>query len=215
MATNVNGFAILGGQVFMPTRGAWVADVDLDTDFLLPTAAHGVTVVVQGNTLVGTVHRQGLYAGRLQARIVGGANGLGAQLRAKGYRAAPASLVVGDILREAGELLSASSAPQTLMLARWNRPADPAGRALAAILSTLGYSHRVLPDGKVWVGVDAWPASAATGEVLSRHGYGVRTLSPADGSPMLLPGTTLEGERVASVTYDIKPKATRALAWAA
>lgn len=215
MASTVNGLAMLTGRVKLPTRGAWVADVDLDTDQLLPTAARGVTILLLGYALVGTVARQGFYAGRLQARLVAGGNRLATPLPAKGYRAAPASLVVGDILREAGELLSSSSASLAAMLRHWPRSAGPAGRALGAILEALGYSWRVLTDGKLWVGVDAWPASDAVGDVLYAHGHGARSVSPADGSPLLLPGTTFGGERVASVTYDIKAKATRAWAWAA
>lgn len=217
MATLVNGLTVFEATVRIPLRGAWVADLEVDGAELLPTEAHAVTLYVQGNPLVGTVvpDRQTVYAGRLHARLVGGANGFGKVLPAKGYRAAPASIVVRDILREAGELLAPSSASLTVMLRHWNRTAAPAGRARDAILEALGYSWRVLPDGTVWVGVDTWPASAAQGETLKAKGTGVRVVSPADGSALILPGEVFDGGKVSSVTYTVRPKAVRAMAWAA
>ncbi len=212
---SVNGLAVISGTISLPVKGAWVADLEVDSDDTLPLGQRAVTIDLGDQDLIGTVavDRQGVYAGKLTVRIVGGGHGLSKVLAARKYRGVPASIPLADILAETGELL-ASGVTLTLPLLHWARPRGPASSALEHLLATAGASWRIQPDGKLWVGTDTYPTTTATPEVIEeRHGGNWRLLSPDAGN--LLPGTTLLGKQLATVVYRIKPDAYRAEAWAA
>lgn len=213
---NVNGFAVLTGTASLPAGGAWVADLSVDTAELLPTTPRGVTLDLGGQTLVGTVTRQGVHAARLSARIVGGANGLSTTLPAKKYRNVPLSVPLADIATETGELLATTiaTAVRSFPLAHYSRTLGPASHALRWLAAAAGVRARILPDGSLWLGVDDYPEAVFTGDVLKeQHGGAWRQLAPNAGT--VLPATTLLEQRIESVAYKQTSGALRVEVWAA
>lgn len=153
-ALSIGSDAVTRCDITFPQVGVWCADVDLDTE----TAPTGrVTLVVDGvPTWSGTVIAGGVSHGLWSGRIVGGAGGLRAELPARAYGAATLADVVRDILAETGEQLAASAASLSASAPLWHRSTGPAARALAFVAATAGYVWRVLADGTVWLGLDAW-----------------------------------------------------------
>lgn len=214
----VNGLSVLSGVVSLPAGGAWWADLVVDDETALPTTARAVTLDLGGQTLVGTVipGRQGAYAGTGRVRLTGGAGGMDAVLPARKYRGVPTRIPVLDVLTEAGELLSATSDALLLaaVLTSWTRARAAARASLHELLKASGAAWRVLPDGSIWFGVNAWPVATFEGDILEeRFGGSWRRLSPDTGQ--LLPGTTLQGQRLGAVVYRFGQGETRAEAWAA
>ncbi len=213
---SVNGAAVVKGSVVLPARGAWIAELELDADDTLPTGQHAATLDLGSQSLTGTVatDRQGVYAGKLTARLVGGGNGLATILTARKYRGVPLSIPLTDILNETGERLSSTSASATLTypLPHWARARGPASSALECLLTAAGATWRILPDGALWVGVNTYPAATFDGEVIEeRHGGSWKLLSPNSGT--LLPATTLFDRQVNAVVYRIASDSFKAEAW--
>lgn len=220
MSYTINGRAILVGAVHLPVTGIWSAWLTIDHGETLPTSSRGVSIDLGGTVLVGTIQSQGVYAGNLTARVVGGAGGLtgsgtlSKNVAAKKYRVVPARIPITDVLTEAGEILASSSSAPVLdvSLEHWSRPAVPAAFAFASLMRASSANWRVLPDGSVWVGTDAWPTAKINGEVLEEHpGARMRMVSPEVAD--LLPGTTIDGQRIEAVDYRIDAVEFRAELW--
>src|SRR5690606_30711968 len=113
MAT-INGQRLISCEIRMPRLGIWTADFEADvsaegaTDAFAPDDEGRVRVEIEhaGATFKGTATRIGTQGARLSGRAVGGRDGLSKVIGSKNYEAAlgvKASLILGDILREAGE----------------------------------------------------------------------------------------------------------------
>ncbi len=201
----------------MPALGVWTAVMRIDADVHLPTSARAVTLDLEGQTFVGTVRRQAVFAGVLDAMIVAGAGGFRTTaLAAKKYQAVPLSIPLRDVLDGAGELLSSTSSSGILQtfLPYWARLSGRAAAAFAELLDVAGATWRVLPDGTVWVGVEETVETAlVAGEIiLEEHGaMGARPISI--DAAHVLPGHTLNGTRVGSIKYHISSGSFRAVAY--
>ncbi len=137
----INGRRVTSASITFPMFGAWAADVVLADAPELATTAKGVSLVVADLTIVGTVVRQGSFAGSLTARIVGGAAGWRTELPAKGYSHAVGvklSSVLDDAARENGETFATS--PDRQLGSHWVRERAK-GEALLSILL----------DGEWWI----------------------------------------------------------------
>jgi hypothetical protein len=204
----VNGAPVLHGTIGMPVSGAWVARMVVDAD----EALSGSVVIESdsGMELHGFVRRSGETHGRVEALIVGGAGGLAMELPARYYVGAPVQTILGDILREAGETLSATSdsAALSAYLQKWSRGAARAGRQIAELLGPLDSSWRVLDDGSIWVGTDTWAAADLDYEITSEH-PGDDRIVIADEALGLRPGTSLEGRNVSYVSHCVTPETIR------
>lgn len=128
----VNNQTVVSLNLAIPLYGLWVADVALALETLL--ASGPVTLTLGNLTLTGAVYRQNVFAGQVQARIVGGAGGWNKMVQARGYNSpggVPLSMVAGDAAKEVGETITVA-ADQSLgnFYARF---ADKASRVLAAV----------------------------------------------------------------------------------
>jgi hypothetical protein len=195
----LNDRPILTIDLVMPKRGTWVLDVQVDA---AEAFAGSVTLGdIEGNEFVGTVHRSFEVAGRVHARIFGGAGGLKTVLRAAHYQSASVRLVADEIAAGAGETIDTSSDPLAATLDAWSRQAGYAGQALSMVADEVGVQWRVLPNGKIWLGAES-DEDLVLPEVLEldRDGvhntalYGLDALS-------LRPGRIFNGERIARVHY--------------
>ncbi len=217
MFGKVNGFSIISGAVTLRRRGTWVAALRVDCKE--PDKVSGALTVSLADgalSLAGAVvpDRSGTYGGAILLRAVGGAGKLGTPLPSRFYTDAPARLVIGDILREAGEALSSTSTSSVLAVVppKWSRAAAPAARALGEIVTGASPAAvwRVLPDGSVWVGIETWPLAPALAEVVTDEAPHESRIQIATENPVLLPGMTFRARHVDQVRYVLTPKRFRA-----
>jgi hypothetical protein len=208
-----NGRAILRAAIHVPRVGVWHADVEVEGEE--DDAITGsVDLEFEGITWSGTVRRGGVDNGRIVLLVVGGAGGLERELDPKYYVDATSALPLDDIIRECGESLSSSSAAEarSMQLARWTRRRERGGVSLADLASALGLDWRVLPDGEVWVGTEAWSAATLEHDVIHVDPARDYRLLGVD-APTLVPGTTLDGRRVGYVLHTIDPRSVRSEVW--
>lgn len=206
--------AVLSGTITLPVTGRWSASLVLDTD----AKTSGAVTLTDGAdlSLVGTVRWGGGYAERGHVEVVGGAYALHQELPPLYYRAAPARVVLRDLLRDAlhpttgrREALDETGSDPAIdrTLLTWTRRRGPAAEALEAVCEALALDWRVLPDGKVRVGTPAWTELA-----LAADRYDVVDDQPAQerlviGSDTiladLLPGVTFRGRQVVEVRHEV------------
>lgn len=207
------GAPVVHGSLFVPRVGRWTARLELDAETV--TTGPATLTMNDGQwALQGAVIRGGTGGGRVDALVVGGAGRMVRALPPKAYENVPARLVLSDLLTEAGESLSPRSSLSVLttMLPTWVRYGGVAGEALTTLCDVLSASWRSLYDGSIWVGVETWPASASTAEVLDEApGEGVLLIGPE--APDVLPGEVFHGRRVSAVEYSLSASAMRASVW--
>lgn len=210
MVATANGASIQSLEVTFPFRGAWLAKVEADADD--PATFVGTVTIESGATrLIGTALRPGSDpGGQTTLKIVGGAGRLAETIPAASYGVTDVGDVVKAILAAVGERLSVAADVATLALPmqRWNRSKGDAASCLSAVAKANGFSWRVLDDGSVWVGVDAFAETSADVElVASKPSEG--TVEVADDDLAIRPGQSFQGARIYEVSTVLGPKATR------
>lgn len=202
-----NGLPVSEARITVPRIGVWVATLELEEDGELLDRTE---LVLGGVRFVGTVRRSGLRDGGRRIQLVGGAGGLRTQVAAQGYRNVPVSLVLSDILKQAGEKLS-TTCNRTLLatvLPHWGVVRSPAGQALGHVLQHVGASWRVLLDGTLWLGVESWPFASVEHEVEDEDPLADGVTIVAD-SPTLAPGQTFLGRGVGYVEHTLTADSVR------
>lgn len=219
---SLNGTALLSAVLRLHLLGVWTADVELPAQ----EAPSGLVSLVAdtGEAFRGTVLSGGLSAGVWRGLLVGGVGGLRRQLDATHYRSATLADVLGDALIEAGESRAPGGVDLTAhVVDRWTRQRQSAARTVADVAAAVTVPWRVLADGSVWVGADAWedlPASdlvvvsehradgryVLAGETLSLRPGGVASLRLADEDL---------GVRVADVLHRLGPEGLTTTVWSA
>jgi hypothetical protein len=208
--STINDAPVLTGELSMPRVGAWHAKIQSPGDEAL---SGSVTIVSHGLTFSGTVVRSGVDGGRVLTRVVGGTGKLPTELPAKNYANAvgvKVRQVVADLLREAGETLSADSEGAVLdrTLAKWERSKGTASDALRDILEPFGAAWRVLRDGTVWVGAVAYPEQEIAHVLLDEDWIG-GSIEIAPEAPELRPAVTFLGQPISYVVHSLEPGALR------
>ena len=215
-AVTANGAVVFSGKLTFPRQGAWVADLVVDN----PDGITGAcTIVLDGGlALQGTVVRGGPFLQTTRVRVAPGADGLRDTARAQHYRQTKVGTVLGDLLRTAGETLSGTADQATLAvtLTAYTQMALPIGRAISALFGDARAgksSWRMLPDGTMWVGPEAWADSGLVepddyvemdeAPELAAVDLGVDALFP-------MPGTVLGTRRVSYSEISIEGGAVRA-----
>ena len=214
-APTAAGERLLKAKITESVTGVWRAELELDST----TDATGqITISIDGEDFVGTVIRSTVDNGRVKALVAGGAGALtgdedGATLVAKAYGSTSLDVILTDILLDTGETLSSTS--DTLLSYRvptWNRAAGPARRAIEALAKKTGLNWRILRDGTLWLGTDAFSAASlpkAT-EVNRDLSAGVFELRDAIA---LEPGTTWQGESIRQCVHTLDSSKTHTEAW--
>jgi hypothetical protein len=156
------GSQVISGTILLPRVGAWTAVLRIDA---AAPPAGPVDITIGTQTLVGTAvaARAGIIEGVVEARIVGGADGLMKTVQPKHFTTPTVRNVLAHIAGDAGEALSAAgdSATLDLLLEHWTVLSMPAALAIRALLRVLpaGTVWRILADGGLWVGLDTFPDS--------------------------------------------------------
>lgn len=214
--------ALLSLVLRLPFVGVWTADVEVPAT-AAPSGAVTLTAD-SGETFRGTVVAGGLAAGVWRGTLVGGAGGLRRPLDPTHYHGATAADVVLDALTLAGEARASGGADLTaIALQRWVRRAQSAAATVADAALAASVPWRVLADGTVWIGADAWDdVTPADLSVVAEHrADGRYELSGATLG--LRPGTTVSlrladedaGVRLADVVHRLGPSGLTTTVWSA
>lgn len=191
-----NQTPVASGLLTIPRVGRPTAELLLAGDRPPDPGSRALLRFEDGTAYQMTVRQSGLRNGFVEVLLVGGADKMQANLPSKDYQGVPASLVVRDLLIEAGETPGHIDLPTVLV--RWVRMAGPAHAALHHVMARLPErAWRILPDGTVWAGAEAWPEGPANAVVAdSAPARGWYSLLPL---PQLQPGVVLraliEGEQ--------------------
>jgi hypothetical protein len=216
----LNGAPVFHGTISIPRVGAWTADLAVDKHEAITGACK--LVIDGGLTLVGTAARTGVWQDTARLRVVAGGAGLGKVAKPRHYRRTTMRVVLQDLLGAAGEKLSPTADAGTLALTfpAWVTLAQPIGRMIAALLEDTrlpaATAWRMLADGTLWVGAEAWPDSG----LVNLTDYQDLAEVPEEGTlelgveaPRLLPGTVLGGRRVSYVVHRIDGGGARTSVW--
>jgi hypothetical protein len=203
----LNGIDVLAATIILPRIGVWWADVELDTD----DALAGAAILEYAWSLAGTVADGGQSVhGRNPVRVVGGRGRLGDDAPAKTFRGVPIRLPIVDTVEGAGEVVSATATwGLSMVLAHWIRTRRQAAQAVMMLARKGGFAWRFLPDGTFWFGEETWPEADIEHEVMEELPRENAVLIATD--ELLLPGTTLLGQRVGRV--QMRPHESRTTVW--
>ena len=194
---------VISLQIDLTLWGVWTAEIEVDADDV-PLGATSIAIGVEGAapaTFSGTVLESGGFLGRARAFMVGGAGGLRRALPPRQYHLAPPKMVIGDIVREAGEKAGDFSTLEKLsVLPRWVRSAGSGLSSLAVVCGRLGIPWRVCRDGSVRAGPEKWPSYRGSVDLLESNGAFGRALAAQD-APDLEPGLLVEGRRLGRVVH--------------
>lgn len=206
----IEGIACIEARLSLPRVGVWVLDAVVDTADTLSGAVAGT---VGALSLSGYVLRAESYLNALRVRVIGGAGGLLSTATPKFWQQAQSRDVAFSLLQSAGETLDTTSS-LTAWLQWYAVGSGTVGSEVAGIAAKQGadYVWRVMPDGAVWVGEDAWTETDAVLVEIDRDPID-RLLVFGTDAPALLPGTTYEDLRIDLVEHHVRAGSVRSLAW--
>jgi hypothetical protein len=209
------GSPVISGTITLPRVGAWTATLIVDA---AAPPAGPVDVTIDDRMLIGTVtDRSGVVEGVVEARIVGGADGLMTAVKAKHFTTPTVRNVLAHIAGDAGEALSAAgdSATLDLLLEHWTVLSMPAALAIRALLRVLpaGTVWRILADGGLWVGLDTFPDSGLRDVAIVGERAEDAMIELALEVPFLLPGTTVAGRKADTVELSFGAGGASARVW--
>lgn len=207
------GLAVIEATLCLYRIGVWTADLVVDAPSPGEQAllSGAITLAVNDGALEfkGTAvpGRSGEFLDAGHLLVVGGGGGLQRLTTAKHYQQATVRIVLGDLLRAAGETLAAATDAAVLatQLDRWTTLGRRTiGAALSSLVGTAaaGTAWRVLPDGTVWLGQETWPDAGIDYDILNRSPREA-LLEIGVEAPLLVPGTTLDGKRVSYVEHRV------------
>lgn len=202
---------VTGGQVLLPRTGVWLANLTVDERDPLPDR---VALKLGEVEMPAAVAKAELIGGMTEARLVGGAGGLGETARTKHYHRPLVRHVFDDLLRDSGETQASTSTATVLSkdLEAWTTIALSTGAILASLCRVAGseVNWRVLADGTVWIGTETWPDSQVVSRSIESDGSNAAGIVGTD-VPGLWPGTLLGGRKVDYVRHDLDADRTTVL----
>ncbi len=176
------------------------ATIDLDVGAAPPSGKVQLELAVEGAAVSytctildalpdGDAGRESL--GRFRVFAVLGAGGMRRVVEGIDYSDVQPRLILEDIARDTGEDfdLSALGSPSTL--ARWTRVKGTGRKALERLCARLGLGWRVLPNGRVRVAPETWPAYSATAPQYTAEPDANGVAELALDAPDLAPGMTI------------------------
>lgn len=199
-----NGLPVLALDMNMSLRGAWTADIAVLSDSgETPTDMRSGTIECEGQQFKCTTRALGKYRDTYTLRCVGGAGGLGKPGPVKSYNQVQASVPVGDVLRAAGESLSATSDSKALSqtFKFYGMPAAECGRQLEMLAASVGCGWRVLDTGKVWVGKEQWMTLENVDALTKSEAPYLGRKTEDIASPIVRPGQVVDGRHIGCVRY--------------
>lgn len=219
------GADVLSGEIHIPLRGAWWANLRLDTPTAPARKSSATIAATNGLSLTGVVSRAGSFNDVAYVHVVGGAGGTGALVGPFAYQSCVLGDPLGSILSAAGESLSStvSTSITRLSLGTWTATQKHAARLLDELCWAAAHqlgglvNWRTAGDGRLWLGVESWPSqSLAPGaDVIWQHPVNPWFEIACD-TPSLLPGVNLVdiGKlNISGVDHWIEAASVRTWAW--
>jgi hypothetical protein len=202
MPLSINGTPLLSARITEDRIGAWIAEVEADTE---ETIAGAVTLDVEGETFVGTVWQGEVDSSRWKGMIVGGGGGTQKILEGGYYVQPTVRTVLADLARDAGETVSPEIPPAILIksLERWTRLQGFAHTAFRQLADELGVEWRITRLGGLWLGEETWlpiEADVIEGQYQpDQRALEVSYAKAEDDRPVLKPGGTYDGKKIQRV----------------
>lgn len=204
----VNGFPASRVAMQLPLSGVGYADIKIaEHPSVEPVKVNDPVEMIfeSGESFHLTCTRAGREIGFWRISALLGAAGLGKSLDAKFYTNIPARTVVRDIVESVGEQVDSISI--TDIYPHYVRLASKANQALHTVL--LPYddlSWRMTPEGKLWVGEEAWPGVPDIQIVHERpDNRSVELIF----NPKVLPGQLSAYGQIDRVSHFIQPRSLR------
>lgn len=207
----VNDKPVITGRITLHRRGPWRAQLVIDSNETLESP---VTIGRdEGDILfIGAVVSAEVRSDRVEAELVGGGGRLQYALPSKAYNNVTVAIVLQDLATEAGEQLSAGISTDLLstQLAYYIRTEARASQQLDALADLLGVQWRVLTDGTLWLGNDAWNTVTIEHDLLADSAArSSAEIATDELSIDLVPGVTFNGKHVSFVEHCIDPDRMR------
>jgi hypothetical protein len=218
----LNGLPVIAFVQDLPLTGRWVATIEASGDEDDLTLAAGDTAILQWDSDVdreiarGHVRTCAERNGTYRATLAGGNGGLSQVIGPGHFRQSTVRTVLASLLTEAGEVLDGSASRATLdtPLAFWSRVEGPGLEELARLCTAVGANWRFLSNGRLWVGVEDWPAFPDfDAEDLDSDGAdGSRLYGVED--PRLVAGVTWRDQQIARVEHSFtRDESLRTTVW--
>lgn len=209
-----NGKDCITARIDMPLNGAWTAELAVDS----ANAISGKVEIVVADkvSFVGFVRRGapaldvGIY------RVVAGGGGLNKDASAKSYRQTPLNIPLNDLIAISEDSMDETADQNVLSatLKNWVVPVQQVGAAINKLVKSQGDSvtWRILQNGNLWVGTDSWPAASVQYELLFEDKRMGMKMLDVD-LPTIVPGVTLNDEKITYVQYQYGEKGGRTSVW--
>jgi hypothetical protein len=212
--TTIGGLDVLHGRMHLPLSGVWHAELDIDGDdvSLGPSELQVIGDDVPTVNFVCAIARATPVEGRSRLLVVGGRTGrlsnspLGVAAPALHYDGSPtpvsAAELLTDICELAGERLAAVSKEElgSATAPSWLRGSGLAHRAMRRVLVHWQISGRLLPNGDLWAGAEAWPMTPHEPELVDPIDDGWSLFAAPRGST-ILPGEVVADKQILAVVY--------------
>jgi hypothetical protein len=216
---SVSGYRVPRLRLHVPGAGAWFADLDLDESV---TLAGTVEVTIGDAKLTGTVasNHAGAFVGGSRVRVVGGGNGWGSLVSARGYHndaGVKARTVADDVARAVGETIGTFAPAQDRLGSDYVRRACLASRVLEDAAG--GSVWWVGLDGTTNVGARPVASSTTTAQLLEFDARTRIATLTADSLLEVMPGSRLTDERltgeqtIRDLELEIGAQRLRATVW--
>jgi hypothetical protein len=209
-AATLSGLTCTRVALQLPAWGVWWADVEVDRPAALSGAA---TLVMGGQSYVGTVMSGGAFSGRSRFRVAGGAGGWGKSVVGRHY-ANDAGIriaqIVGDAAGLAGETVE--DVPAGTVGTQWTREDGPAARTLEALYPSQWY---VGEDGITRIGARASVAYSGAATRIGIDAAAGRVELASDDLAGLVPGVIVEGVEAVDVHHELDGGKLRTTVWGA
>lgn len=183
-------------RLFLPWRGRWIADVDIDLGNASAAPLGSQVLTIGSTTMAGTVDpdRSGFFGQKATLRLLAGGGGWQKQVLAKAWHndaGVKSSNVLSSTASEIGETVQDAS-PVTLG-SDFTRPAGAASQVLE------GLEWRVDLDGVTRIGTRTTPMAPSSLQVLEWDGDRQRADFACDD--VVLPGTQVTDTRFGTIVF--------------
>lgn len=199
----LNGNRCVGIRFSVPWRGVWVAEVEIDSSLPETVILAGPAILIVGGiTMRGTIDPRGsgAFAGRVTARVVGGANGWDKEVTAQHFTipggSIPSTLVTSATALEVGEI-AADSIPVPLG-ENYVRSKGPASRVLGDRDWHVEPITGITIVGVPWVPIPLDPIA----NIVDFNASEGRATVVSES--LILPGTILVDPRFGTATYTVR-----------
>lgn len=216
LPAEINGLPVVSATVEMPYVGVWHVSSLEASGSTAPEVGSVQTLSINGVQFSCAVTRATAIAGRVKMRLAGGKGRLVREIAARHWSMPTVGAIIRAILAECGETLApvASTAATavngatidptilSVKLPQWKTNAIQASRAMQRVCDHQGLIWRVLRDGTVWIGTEAYPEQTVKHTLIDED-WASGAIDFAPDAPDLKPGVTFRGQQIRYVVHTL------------